>query len=146
MANFQTLDLKARMLSAQEKGVLRRHKQKRLFKESSRHTRGKLLLCKIFRDRGFQTEVERRFPCPVDGSSIVCRYQVDVYAELGKRRIIAEVDGYLGHKTQYAIAQQNLRSRRIRERYGSDIEIYRFTFDRLTKWTEEELAAEMRII
>jgi hypothetical protein len=137
------------VLTANEKAVKACHARKRFFKESPRHARGKLLLCKIFRDRGFKTEVERRFHCPIPGSEVVCRYQVDVYAERASdtlvRRIIAEVDGYIGHKTNYAIAQQGLRSRRIRERFGSDIEIYRFTFDRLTKWTPEEIATEMNI-
>jgi hypothetical protein len=138
------------MVSSHEKAVRAYHQRRKFFRESPRHARGKLLLCKVFRDRGFTTEVERRFHCPVEGSEIVCRYQVDVYAERTtddstKRRIIAEVDGYIGHKTQYAIAQQGLRSRRIRERFGSDIEIYRFTFAALSKWTQEEIATEMRL-
>jgi hypothetical protein len=134
-------------MSSHEKAVRAYHQRRKFFRESPRHARGKFLLCKVFRDRGFKTEVERRFHCPVEGSEIVCRYQVDVYAQRARdgRRIIAEVDGYVGHKTQYAIAQQGLRSRRIRERFGSDIEIYRFTFAALSKWTQEEIAAEMNL-
>jgi hypothetical protein len=129
----------------QEQAVKRNHKRKQFFKESPRHVRGKLLLSEILRSRGFKTELERRFHCNIPGTDITCRYQVDVYGYRGTRRIIAEVDGYRGHKTKYAISQQNLRSRRILERYGKDIEIYRFTFSRLSKWSKEEIAEEMKL-
>lgn len=113
--------------------------------ESPQHERGKLRLCKIFEHCGFRTECEKRFPCFVELGKIRYRYQVDVYATRAARRIIVEIDGYKGHKTTYAYTKDQLRIRRIRERYGTDIETYRFTLGRLSKWTDQEIATEMKL-
>ena len=114
-------------------------------KESDRHYREKLRLRQIFRDRGFKTKVEHRFPCFVELGQFTVKYRADVFATKGQRKIIAEVDGYTGHKTQRAINLQCLRLRRIRETYGTKIEEYRFTLKRLTKWSDEEIAEEMSL-
>ena len=114
-------------------------------KESDRHYREKLRLRKIFRDRGFKTKVERRLPCFVELGQFTVKYRADVFATKGQRKIIAEVDGYKGHKSQRAINLQCLRLRRIRETYGTKIEEYRFTLKRLTKWSDQEIAEEMRL-
>jgi very-short-patch-repair endonuclease len=113
--------------------------------ESPQHERGKLRLCKILGDHKFRAECEKRFPCFVELGALRCRYQVDVYATRAERRIIVEVDGYQGHKTTYAYTKDQLRIKRIRERYGQDIEAYRFTLGRLSKWTDKEIAEELRL-
>lgn len=114
-------------------------------KESERHLREKRRLCKIFRSRGFKATTERRFPCFVELGSFTVRYRADCFATKGDRKIIAEVDGYKGHKSQLAKALQELRLRRIRENYGRDIEEYRFTLKRLSAWNDSEIAEEMRL-
>ena len=111
--------------------------------ESPQHLRGKLRLCQIFRDHQFRAECEKRFPCFVELGEMRCRYQVDVYATRAARRIIVEVDGWQGHKTTQAFIKDQLRIRRIKEEYGQDIEVYRFTLRRLSKWSDEEIAQEM---
>lgn len=115
-------------------------------KESDRHLWGKLRLCQIFRSAGFEAETERRFPCYIELGDFTVEYRADVYATGEGRKIIAEVDGYKGHKSQRAVMLQKLRARRIRETYGQEIEIHRFTFKRLAKWTKQEIAEEMRLI
>ena len=102
-------------------------------------------LYQIFRDRGFETTVEHRFPCYVELGDFTVKYRADVFATKGVRFILAEVDGYKGHKTKQAKNLQTLRLRRIRETYGSTIEEYRFTLSRLSKWTDQEIAEEMRL-
>lgn len=121
---------------------LKRYKK---IEESPRHLAGKLRLCKIFRDRGFKAEVERPMHCYVELGQFTVKYRVDVFATRGKRKIIAEVDGWLGHKTKQAKSLQDLRLRRIRETYGREIEEYRFTLKRLAAWTNQEIEEEMRL-
>lgn len=113
--------------------------------ESDRHYKQKRRLCQIFRDRGFAAQCEKRLPCFVELGNFTVKYRSDCFATDGQRIIIAEVDGYKGHKTARARMLQRLRLRRIRETYGPHIEEYRFTLKRLAKWTNEEIAQEMRI-
>ena len=113
--------------------------------ESPQHKRGKLRLCQILRNHEFRAECEKRFPCFVELGALRCRYQVDVYATRRTRRIIAEIDGWTGHKTTQAYTKDQLRIRRIKEEYGQDIEVYRFTLRRLSKWSDKEIAQEMRL-
>lgn len=120
-----------------------RHYKK--IEESPRHLAGKLRLCEIFRNRGFTAEVERPMHCYVELGNFTCKYRVDVFATRGHRKIIAEVDGWLGHKTKQAHILQRLRLRRIRENYGSEIEEFRFTLKRLAAWTNKEIEKEMRL-
>lgn len=123
---------------------LRLRKYKRI-DESPQHLKGKLRLCKLFRNYGFKAQVERPMHCYVELGDFTVKYAVDVYASKGSRQIIAEVDGFLGHKTKLAKTLQDLRLRRIRETYGREIEEYRFTLRRLAKWTNQEIAEEMRL-
>ena len=102
-------------------------------------------LYQIFRDRGFEAKVERRCHCYVELGDFTVKYRTDVFATKGSRQIIAEVDGYKGHKSKLSKTLQTLRLRRIRETYGSEIEEYRFTLKRLGKWTNQEIAEEMRL-
>jgi len=114
--------------------------------ESDRHLKQKIRLCKIFRDRGYFATCERRLPCFVELGAFTVRYRADCYATGGGGRIIlCEVDGYKGHKSNRARMLQWLRLRRIREQYGEHIEEYRFTLKRLAKWTDEEIAEELRL-
>src|SRR5262245_58110300 len=121
---------------------LRRYRK---IEESLRHLAGKLRLCEIFRNRGFKAKIEQPMKCYVELCKFTCKYRVDVFATRGTRKIIAEVDGYLGHKTKQAIMLQKLRLRRIRENYGREIEEFRFTLKRLSAWTNEEIEKEMRL-
>lgn len=113
--------------------------------ESPRHLKGKWRLAHIFRHRDFAVTLEHHLPCYVELGAFTVRYRADVFATRGERTIIAEVDGYLGHKTKQARSLQDLRLRRIRETYGRNIEEYRFTLGRLAKWTDQEIAEEMRL-
>lgn len=116
-------------------------------KESDRHYREKHRLCGIFIRCGWNAVVEKRLPCLLKNTtgSKRLRYRADCYASKGRRRIIAEVDGYKGHKTTMAHNAAKFRLQCIRERYGKNIEEYRFTLKRLSKWTDEEIAQEMRL-
>lgn len=114
-------------------------------KESDRHLTGKRRICKIFRDRGFKATTEQRFPCYVELGDFIVKYRADVFAHGKGRKIIAEVDGYKGHKTARSRILQELRLRRIRETYGQKIEEYRFTLKRLSAWNDREIAEEMRL-
>lgn len=114
-------------------------------KESERHYKAKLRLYQIFRDYGFQATCERRLPVFVTLGNFTVKYRSDVFATRGKRQIIAEVDGYTGHKSARAKLLQVLRLRRIRETYGTSIEEYRFTLKRLSAWSDKEIAEEMRL-
>lgn len=102
-------------------------------------------LYQIFRDRGFKATVERRCHCYVELGDFTVKYRADVFATNGVRTILAEVDGYKGHKTKQAKALQSLRLRRIRETYGREIEEYRFSLKRLSAWSDQEIAEEMRL-
>ena len=114
-------------------------------KESDRHYKGKLRLAKILATAGFTVSIEKRLPVFVSLGEFTVKYRADVYAKGRGRAIICEVDGYQGHKSRTAKSLQNLRLRRIRERYGAGIEEYRFTLKRLSAWTDEEIAKEMKL-
>lgn len=86
-------------------------------------------------------------PCYVQLGDFTTKYKVDVFATRGERKIIAEVDGPVGHSSiQHTVANKGLRTYRIKETYGQEIQVYRFTFERLSKWTDEEIAQEMKLL
>ena len=107
-------------------------------------------MANLLREYGFKSvKIEKRVPYYLpaygqEGKIIKIRYRLDVYGRRGDRRIAIEIDGFMGHKSERAIKMDGLRSRRIQERYGP-IEIHRFTFSRLAKWTDEEIAQEMKL-
>ena len=115
--------------------------------ESFPHFRHKLRIAKIFYSKGWHPTVERRMPCSLDclTRTIQLRYRADVFAWKGTRRIIAEIDGFRGHKSRQAHHSDLLRTVRIRERYGKEIEVYRFSLKRLNKWSDKEIAEEMKL-
>jgi hypothetical protein len=107
-------------------------------------------MANLLRKYGYvNIKIEKRMPYYLpahgqEGKIIKIRYRLDVYGRRGNRRIAIEIDGFMGHKSQRAIKMDGLRSKRIQEKYGP-IEIYRHTFQRLAKWTDEEIAQEMRL-
>jgi hypothetical protein len=115
--------------------------------ESERHYKQKIRISKIFVRHGWTATVEKRLPYLLVGlrETFRIRYRADIFAVKGDRKIICEVDGYKGHKSSQAKNLQTLRLRRIREKYGSGIEEYRFTLQRLSKWNDKEIAEEMEL-
>jgi hypothetical protein len=93
-------------------------------------------------------EIEKRMPTSITdskGRSIKLRYRLDVYGDRANRRIGIEIDGYMGHKSRLALALDELRIRRIQEKYGKNIEFHRITFSRLAHWSDKEIAEEMKL-
>lgn len=66
-------------------------------------------------------------------------------SEFRDRQINVEIDGDIGHKEQHGCNLDKQKVRSIKECYGQHIETYRFTFKQLAKWTDEEIAEEMRL-
>lgn len=118
--------------------------------ESPRHYRYKWRLFQILLRAGcWPVGLECRYPCKVDGFARPKRHAVDIHGSLGGegcREINVEVDGYEGHKTTRAFNLDKLKARRIRENYGKHIETYHFTFARLARWTDQEIAEEMHLV
>lgn len=75
----------------------------------------------------------------------VIHSNVDGDGQPHDREINIEVDGDIGHKERYSCDKDRNKIRSIKECYGEHIETYRFTFKQLAKWTDEEIATEMRL-
>lgn len=105
-------------------------------------------LARILREHGYKyVKTEKRVPyyLPLrEGKVLKIRYRLDVFGRKGNRRIGIEVDGFMGHKSQRAIAMDGLRTSRLREAYEIE-RIYRFTFKQLAAWTDKEIAEEMSL-
>lgn len=117
-------------------------------RRSNRHKRYQNQLAGILRKHGFQSvATEKGLPYYLSlpkGETLKIRYRVDVYGRKRGRRIAIEVDGFMGHKTKHAIEMDGLRTRRLCETYELE-RIYRFTFKQLAKWTDKEIAEEMKL-
>ena len=114
--------------------------------EYDRHFKQKIRVARIFVTHGWFVQVEKQLPCYLRGvrETYKLRYRADIFAIKGNRKVIAEIDGKF-HSTKQAKDNQYLRLIRIRERYGKGIEEYRFTFKRLARWKDKEIAEEMRL-
>jgi hypothetical protein len=120
-------------------------KKKRRDGRSPRHIRYQKRLHNICRAAGFATTLEPIYRCPVQGLCKPIPYRPDIEAKRGDRHIIIEVDGPFGHSTRQSYEADLLKIRRIRETFGKHIETYAFTFKRLARWTNKEIAEEMRL-
>jgi hypothetical protein len=117
-------------------------------RRSERHKRYQIRLAGILKKCGYQSvATEKGLPYYLslhNGQVLKIRYRLDVYGRKGTRKIGAEIDGYMGHRSQRAIEMDGLRTRRLKEAYELE-NIYRFTFKQLAQWTDKEIAEEMRL-
>lgn len=90
-----------------------------------------------------------------DTAGHIRKYRIDVSGSIPAttavsgdyvpRQINVEIDGDIGHKERYSCNRDRLKIQSIKDCYGQHIETYRFTFKQLSRWSDEEIAEEMRL-
>lgn len=115
-------------------------------RESPQHLHQKQRIRDLARSRGYIAENEVPFVCWSGFHDKPICYYADIFMlnRKGEASII-EIDGYRGHSSRYQSARDERRTADIKNIWGDDIRIRRYTIKELEILTDEEIEEEIGI-
>ena len=114
--------------------------------ESKQHLRQKERIRDLARAKGLVAENEIGFWCWSGYHNKPICYYADIFF-IGQKvsPTIVELDGPVGHGSKYQSKRDNRRSRDIRDTWGDNIKVHRFTLAELKIASDEEILEDLEL-
>lgn len=115
--------------------------------ESQKHLRAKERIRDLARARGRIAENEVPFISYSGYRDKVIWYSADIFiCSYGQRAPqIIEIDGYKGHRSRFATGRDTRRTEDIKNLWGDNIVVRRYTLEELEIATDEEIQTDLDI-